>query len=489
MDPLYAPKPRVDSLYPSIRSSGTTVRSAVRQSQAATKVFPIPGKEVLRFWMPPDPRHRRHYSSTLSAIQAHLHAAVAPFLPDGQVPSDKLVFQPMMIGKNEQDAKLHMAVLCEPSLATILEEAFTHPTVQTYLGIPNSNECLGYTVIPEPHEEVNAQLAIDVFSQTRYDTIHNTYCGAPLLLKHRNTIEATDCIRQATFGGIIKVIYAHGEICFYGMTAGHVTNAVRQHRHQLSVSSPTDTDLSKDPFSMGAWLSNDDSLGSPLDPETLPGVKAQRTKLSHDWCIFKSGSPRRNRVVQLREYESLPGVGDSSEERDHPILIAERPSFNDDASDPVLVLGAAAGTRRGILSGLPASIFMASCQAFVSVYVLQMSGDHKVVKGDSGAWIPTSYRLMMHSKTSESVWVPFLSHCQPRLICLLVQLLDFCPHSRPTMTSPNSWIFRNHMGYCTEPKDGVLRSQSIDQSVIGLFWKSPRHSTQTEVSSRLFFLQ
>lgn len=319
--------------------------------------------------MSPNPRHTKHYFAALSAIQARIQAAVAAATSDGQMSLDGLSFQPMMVGKNESDARLHMAVLCEPSLAPIIEDAFTHGPIQSELGIPNSVESLGYIVIPEPYEEVNAQLAVELFSQTRYDAKHGTYCGAPLIVRHKNAV------RQATFGGVIKVSYANGDCGFYGMTAGHVTRASQQHRHQLSKASIADSESTHDPFGVSNWLSSESLLGKPLDPDQLPGVKAQRTKPSHDWCIFETRAPRTNRALQVRRGQSLTEVGANTEDSGHPILIAQSPAFNDDMSDPVLVLGAAAGTRRGALSNLPASLWMASCQSFVSVYVLQMSGD------------------------------------------------------------------------------------------------------------------
>ncbi|KAJ4990821.1 hypothetical protein SVAN01_03610 [Stagonosporopsis vannaccii] len=378
------PKSRADSLHESARAVDTTATLTANSSgpcPIAITILSIPGKDVLRFLMPHNPQHARHYRAALSAIQARLEAAVIAVTPDEQTPWNRLVFQPMMVGKNEQDAKLHVAVLCEPSLAPILEHAFTHEPIQSELGIPNSDETLGYIVIPEPHEDVNAQLPIDVFSQTHYEAKYNTYCGAPLLVKHENAI------RQATFGGVIKVSFANGDSRFYGMTAGHVMRADQQHRHQLSKVSIADTNSMQDPFGVSNWLSSEDSLGSPLDPEQLPGVKAQRTRFSHDWCIFETKNPRGNRALQRRRDGSPEGICAKKEDNGHPILIAESPTFNDDFSDPVLVLGAAAGTRQGTLSVLPASLWMASCRSFVSVYVLHMNSDQKVIKGDSGAWV------------------------------------------------------------------------------------------------------
>lgn len=364
-----------DSAYQSvgtIDSINTVAAAANGPRNLATRVFTIAGKDVLRFLKSPDPKHSRHYSAILPAIQAGLEGALAQASPDGQVPWHKLVFQPMVIGKNEQDAKLHMAVLCEPDLASILEEAFKHGPVQSMLNVINTTERLGYIVIPEPFEEVHAELPFNIFSSKRYGTDHDTYCGAPLFFKCRNKDAAFRGIRQATFGGVIKVSFANDQARFYGVTAGHLTKETRQHRHQLSTEMISCAHTKQGPFSLDAWLSSEEALSHPLDPDRLPGVAAQRTKPSHDWCLFEVQSPRCNKAVRtpldLFETKETSQIGQES----HSILIAEKPTFNDDASDPVMVLGAATGTRSGTLSSLPASMWMTNCQAFVSVYVLQM---------------------------------------------------------------------------------------------------------------------
>lgn len=367
-----------DSAYQSLNTidaTDTATRTTNRPGSATTKVFTIPGKHVLRFVKSPERRQLRHYSAVLPAIQARLEAAVARVAPAGQAPWDKLVCQPMVVGKNEQDAKLHMAVLCEPALASILEEAFKSRPVQSELGIPSTTERLGYIVIPEPLEEVNAELPYDMFSSKRYLSKHDTYCGAPLLVKHNNENGSGSGVRQATFGGVIKVSFASGEARFYGMTAGHVTKEVRQHRYQLPTNTTTDAIPAHDLFSISAWLSNEDVLGRPLDPDRLPGVAAQRTRPSHDWCLFDTKSLRCNKAIQARTGRLEVKTKSDSGTESHAILIAEKPNFDDGVSDPVLILGAAAGTRRGTLSIMPASIWMATCQSFVSVYVLQMDED------------------------------------------------------------------------------------------------------------------
>jgi hypothetical protein len=367
-----------DSAYQSFVTDNSTepISTTIdRPNHTTTKVFTIPGKDVLRFLKPPEPRHLAHYYKALAAIQWRLQAAVARVVPHGQVLWDDLVFQPTVVGNNEEEAKLHMAVLCEPALASILEAAFQHGPVQSELGIPYTTEALGYIVIPEPLDEVSAELPSEVFSAKDYASNHGTHCGAPLLIRcHFGNVPGT-VIRHSTFGGIIKASFADGEIRYYGMTAGHVIKDARQHRYQLPTITGSKADTVYDPFSIGAWLSSEEILSRPLDPAKLPGVQAQRAQPSHDWCLFGMQPTFGNKAVHKSNSVSDTNADTLPGNDSHPIIIAERPTFNDDTSDPVLILGAAAGSRAGVLSALPASIWMSSCQKFISAYVLQMDGD------------------------------------------------------------------------------------------------------------------
>ena len=336
-----------DSAYQSIiadNSTDTISTTTDRPNLATTGGFTIPGKDVLRFLKPPDPRHLAHYYRALAAIQWRLQAAVARVASHGQVLWDDLVFQPMVVGKNEEEAKLHMAVLCEPALASILEAAFQHGPVQSELGIPYTTEALGYVVIPEPFDEVNAELPLEIFSAKDYAVEHSTHCGAPLLVRRHRDNASGSVVRQSTFSGVIKVSFANGETRFYGITAGHVIKDTRQHRFQLSTSMTSKTDTVYNPLSIGAWLSSEEILSRPLDPARLPGVQAQRAHPSHDWCLFEVQPTHCNKAIHTSKKVPTTKTDTLPDNENHSIVIAERPAFNDDTSDPVLILGAAAGS-------------------------------------------------------------------------------------------------------------------------------------------------
>ena len=153
------------------------------------------------------------------------------------------------------------------------------------------------------------------------------------------------------------------------MTAGHVLRPTTEHRHELFRTPTVDRVETQDSFCVEAWLSADNLIGRPLDPQRLPGVAAGRAQPSHDWTLFDLPASMPNRAVHIpkgmKESKTVEAVY-------HDVLIAERPDFHDDTSDPVLILGATGGPCMGIFSNLPASIWMVSSNSFVTVYVLKM---------------------------------------------------------------------------------------------------------------------
>lgn len=149
------------------------------------------------------------------------------------------------------------------------------------------------------------------------------------------------------------------------MSAGHALETPQdQHATLLR--------LSYDAFGVVGWISDDHVLGQPLDPRQLPGVTAGRADLAYDWCLFELNGPRLNRAIHPCGNPIDDELGSVTT---HPILVAENPHFHDGTSDPVLVLGAAAGPRRGEISGVQARIWLAHSECFVDAYVLETDDD------------------------------------------------------------------------------------------------------------------
>lgn len=230
----------------------------------------------------------------------------------------------MVIGKNEQTAHLHIAILCEPALEQVITDVFSCTQIMKNLEIPNTDTTLGYIIIPEPPTHTSTQLAVDIFVQKTYESQKKTYCGAPLILKCQHNITKHHSTSQATFGGIVKASFATGETRFYGMTAGHVIRATQQHLHQLS--GPSEH-VSSSPFDVIAWLSNDDLIGQPIDPDEVPGVTARRTVPSHDWSLFELSSPRPNRATYAQKRMGASTIDQHADEEDSHAIRGREANF------------------------------------------------------------------------------------------------------------------------------------------------------------------
>jgi hypothetical protein len=213
----------------------------------------------------------------------------------------------------------------------------------------------------------------------------------------------------------------HGTSTLYGMTAGHILqdwqkNTVYAYEHSIqpehiekiplddSIDAADSTMLQsafqpKEDLSREAWnFSRCETLGDMLDTDQLPNVVAQISSPSHDWALFRVNSPKPNELRTLQNsgyYES------------RAILIASRPTFHDNLSDPVMVIGGSHEPKPGELSNLPGRILIGKNETFVDAYMLELNegnGEDYVIDfpqnqqltdylsiivcdGDSGAWV------------------------------------------------------------------------------------------------------
>ena len=185
----------IDSAYQSantVRAAGTSDDETVHTT---TNVYTIPGTNVLAFDKSLDSKQLKHYLAILPALQAQLQAIV---LENRHLHWHELALQPMVIGKNEQEASLHVIVFCSPSLEKGLTPAISMPSVGALLDLPSLGPRLGCIVIQESPMELNAHLDLEVYGQKDYVQSNRTYCGAPLILKHyHNTTTTPPRVRPA----------------------------------------------------------------------------------------------------------------------------------------------------------------------------------------------------------------------------------------------------------------------------------------------------
>lgn len=363
-----------DSGYCSLPPNGpddgasTTSTSSESSNFFSARPRPIEGTNLFEFKRFPDIRQDAHYKNIRPVIEAELLKRVAEYEADHHY---SLSLQAKVIGQDDRQAVVHAVVGCAAHLRDKLAEVFTTDLIQNLLPVPGYPIKLGYLVIADPPVATNAMLDIDVCCQTHYVTSYRTFCGAPLIFRQQMRGSRQMNICQGTFGGIIKVVYGNGETHYYGMTAGHVLSTLaRQHEE------PKARLVEHAPMcSISGWISDDNILGCPLDPERLPGVCANRAEVTYDWILFEVSCPQSNEALHPavddeNTHEGFPGS--------HSILIAQKPYTRDGVCDPVLLLGAVGGPRRGELSPIPARIWLAYSKTFVDAYVLETEdGDGK----------------------------------------------------------------------------------------------------------------
>ena len=360
-----------DSAYQSMaESSQASTSSATHRSSGSETTLhavsqPIGGSSLRRFKKGPTYRNEfQHFKGIRLAIEARLQKEVITF---GREPWHHLAVQAEVVGRSEEEAAVHVLVVCAPYLEDLLNGVLAKEEIQCLLTIPHSTTTLGYLVVPVPPTSTSTHLGIDVCSQTSYFSTYDTHCGAPILLTTRGDQPSRKVLQQATFGGIIKVSFGQQAVCYYGMSAGHILSKPQD----PNTGSPegSTSSVSYDTGVTG-WISSDNVLGQPLDPQQLPGITANHTNLAYDWSLFEVAEPHANRAIHPSS-EELSIKANPIEA--HSILMADIPHFQDDESDPVIMLGAVAGSRRGELLSIPARIWMAYSDSFVDAYVLEIN--------------------------------------------------------------------------------------------------------------------
>jgi hypothetical protein len=343
----------------------TTSVPDVTNSRPPAMGSPIPGTNLFFFKIHPSAASIEHYNNIRPLIEAHVQKAVASVERN----SKHLGVCRKMIGTDEATASLHVVVFCAHHLENVVNEVFAREWLRNLLKYDQSTQPLGVLVIPDPPKQVNASLDIDVCCRNTYTLEKRTYCGAPIIMRGHSGASKQRQTRQATFGGMIKVVYGDGGTRFYGMTAGHTVQEL-QHTPTTSETLVKDSCLEgRDAFDLADWISDGGVLGHILDSQRLPGVSANRARFSHDWALFGVQRP----LCNLAGHDVNDNLNDGSGSASYTILTTQKPHSEDDLSAPVRLLGATEGNRRGELFDESARIWFAHSDCFVDAYMLGLT--------------------------------------------------------------------------------------------------------------------
>lgn len=356
------------------------------------------------------------------AIQPHFEKLLLEHVSKSQKRGARL--SPMstrllMIGQSKEDAVAEIVIFCQreqhPSMKQFAKQETITKMCQS--NIPGE-QSFKIAVIPEAPRlrtmfvEGEVMVVSDkiLFRGREKESL----CGARISL-----LGTSGQQRNATCGGLIKVVMENEKINFYGMTAGHVLHDLRDADDTGSSDAGTDNEYIGDydvvdddddddefeidlgpfmtrsftnahppnpPAEFRAWeFENPLTIGRIIEPITLLSEAAN----SHDWALFK--------LVSANGYwiNTLPTGPDAKMtiSNDAPGKTAGRPVY--------MIVG---GTvKKGSLSSSSSRILVGPSQVFVDAYTITFEGKDgtlyilyviqilismsAICDGDSGSWV------------------------------------------------------------------------------------------------------
>jgi hypothetical protein len=300
-----------------------------------------------------------------------------PIIPSLPKPR-RLAIRRMFLGTNEADVAAYIVILCKKNQCKKIENSVSTPLVRQLCESPGLPLLKVLVTDPAPRPS---------FAQSGVEVCRNratTLCGTPILLVNKSEEAHCGDTRKATVGGIIKIITADGKSKLYGMTAGHVlddwhastdadgSDSTEIHEEfstqglaEFKDPPPSQTALGSQHVLSEAWdFAECDAFAEVLDNRKLAGLTNQDIQPSHDWTLFTIKSSKPNELCALKS----PGHFERRELKE-----AARPTFHDELSDPVIMMGGSRGPKRGELSSLMGRILIGSSDTFVDAYMLTLN--------------------------------------------------------------------------------------------------------------------
>ncbi|KAI0474209.1 hypothetical protein F4859DRAFT_482265 [Xylaria cf. heliscus] len=316
-----------------------------------------------------------------------------------------------MMGTSENDAQPHIAILCQPEQKRLIQAFIKKDiVVDIYrpkdLGVPTFDVIVVGNAPRLRRSKSNIEVVTDV--ENLPATPRDTLCGIPISFQ-----DPSGQRRNATCGGIIKVVTARGSIELLGITAGHMlrewdddsdenTSVARSPQTNDPVASPllhdcaslidsftttNETDEDEDdesesdyvPFNgLPSTLANDGvrlwdfqnltTLGKVFDVSKEESTRS--ASRCYDWVLFRPILYNMNQVpanpsAQLRICDKRPGTVENR---------------------PVIVLSSSSSYKVGSILSDPGRILLGG-EEFIDTFMVSMSEEQGIRDGDSGSWV------------------------------------------------------------------------------------------------------
>lgn len=347
-------------------------------------------------------------------VQAHFEKLLLEYVREHQTVGAK--YKPMstrliMIGTSSSDAVPHLVVFCQPKQKRLVEQFATSHIIKDICqpqdpGVPSFKiKVIGKGPklrLKSSQVEVTVDNDIPIWHR-------DTLCGTPIQF-----MRLCDK-RNATFGGIIKVVTEKGDVKLYGITAGHAVEewdnnefessleATDDHGDDTEQQTPEDSDMDMDLFMIDippevgsgdgkeSWhFAEPLVLGSVITHASAATTDAiHHNDQCYDWALFETSVYKSNHLP----YYLVPEIPEV-------VLSQREPGTTGDRS---IYMISGSGFKRGQLTSTPGRILLGSGEEFVTTYMLTIHDERGICDGDSGSWVidTCTYEVYGHLVASD----------------------------------------------------------------------------------------
>lgn len=343
------------------------------------------------------------------AIQAPIemllgrYASKKPFIKNA-MRQKPMAIRLMTLGDKADDAKPHIVVFCAPELRKRLQHFFdADKLVQAYYK-PDDASLPAFDVVvcgcePKLRNDTTASavwetvddMLLGVCIETRFQ---GTYCGTPI------QFHANGKSRNATVGGVVKLMDNDGKLSIWGLTAGHTARACLVDDDSVS---DDDMDACSDMEHDDSYFDDSASEDGISEDENTPDLEtaleeATELKEDNDDMPWKFKRPMSFGDAVISSVQSSEAGSQSNGYFDWALvpipgasenLIPEHTSWVTKSSikricmeppsqnltdKPIFVIRAGGGLQRGRLLPQPSRIRISPGDDFVDVYVVTLDG-------------------------------------------------------------------------------------------------------------------
>lgn len=215
-----------------------------------------------------------------------------------------------MVGVSHNDAGPHIVVFCKPKYKSVVRRFFDQDHVAELCNTSGTGDRR-----LKLHVEGSAPRLRQAMVQVITDSspqLSKTLCGTPISLEH-----PSGRARNATLGGVIKLVDSLGEFRLYGISAGHTLEALEDDESAEDIFEDVedDTDDEIEEAVNGEAKDHGHRFGTLSEPKDISsdswafaksevsGVSVQEPPVSglgfakrHDWALFDMSSYKPNVV-------------------------------------------------------------------------------------------------------------------------------------------------------------------------------------------------